>query len=1084
MRPTTLFGIIILALLSIPAVSAVECVEGEICDLGIIADPTPNITVDFNEHPIFLITNPPLLYDIDGNNYSIRASNPTLTSGFHTVWYFEPESYLINNTYYFFIYAVDDDENEVNITAQFVVDAPYMDIRLVEPRLGISTSRVFNITVETEFATDCKLGPYGFMEYPNLLDWFSALGREFDGYPEDSILHEVKNFSDVNPPGNPLRYIILCNQSGRIHPKSLYLGYDGSAPSVNVGVRPDPLVDPGNRQVEVTVATDDHSLCRYGHNHSRMMDITPYDSTDYYAYRTQHVFNISYNFITASYDLYPGPWDFPLFVACENLAGLEGNASRNIRVDFTQPLTITLLSDKYSTERAYKLEVQTNMQANCSYELDGTTNFLYNPSEQQYLYHYRDLSLDEGRHDIDVVCLDLFNTEGRASFTIVIDRTAPSRPDIDAKDPTCSLSRMRAEFEANDTLSDIYRFNYTITGPDVDMDWELSSKNDNPERIEVDDLDLEEDEDYKWRVKAIDRAGNEGPIAEETVLATSSSAPACDDNPPSVKVNKWKDDGDTYANLTCRDAETACADNFIYGLAKKRVNCEPEETRGYADDPILIEESYYLCYDAYDIRENHVGGIEFIKVTVDEEDDTCENGVLDGDETDIDCGGLCPELCEDGDDCLYDIDCYSSYCDQNNTCATPSCTDGVRNGDETGIDCGGSCPDACGAGGECETALDCDDGYLCQFNECVRDRALDTDGDGIPDYWEEEYFDCIDCADPDDDPDDDGHTNLEEYLGDTDPTDPTSHPEDESNLFALILLILGIILVLAGAGYLLYDQYRPKEETGYEEEQIALQNELGARPSTGTKEEEEPIPLEDTESYLKKKKVSRDRQKRKLLSAFEDEEPSKEKPSEQEGESGQGKENKDEIDLLAAKKETDKEEKKPFPKKQAGKGTQRASTAKKQENMTREDVQKDVFAELEGLAKGRKGKPEPKRKGAKTSPETSKPPTGKTPQKEQKMSQQDVFDKLAELSGKSSEHIQDVMGDKKRISAKDMVNIFADVSSKKQLDTDVFKAILSQLLSGQKISRRAVSDILFEFLDQELLAKQEVTAIMKELNLI
>lgn len=48
---------------------------------------------------------------------------------------------------------------------------------------------------------------------------------------------------------------------------------------------------------------------------------------------------------------------------------------------------------------------------------------------------------------------------------------------------------------------------------------------------------------------------------------------------------------------------------------------------------------------------------------------SCFDGVQNGDETGVDCGGSCV--------------------------ACPTCTDGVQNGDETGVDCGGSCPTTC-----------------------------------------------------------------------------------------------------------------------------------------------------------------------------------------------------------------------------------------------------------------------------------------------------------------------------------------------------------------------------------------------------
>ena len=52
---------------------------------------------------------------------------------------------------------------------------------------------------------------------------------------------------------------------------------------------------------------------------------------------------------------------------------------------------------------------------------------------------------------------------------------------------------------------------------------------------------------------------------------------------------------------------------------------------------------------------------------------SCTNGIQDGTETGVDCGGTCPDTCE----------------------AEPTCSDGIQNGDEEGVDCGGSCPNAC-----------------------------------------------------------------------------------------------------------------------------------------------------------------------------------------------------------------------------------------------------------------------------------------------------------------------------------------------------------------------------------------------------
>ena len=101
---------------------------------------------------------------------------------------------------------------------------------------------------------------------------------------------------------------------------------------------------------------------------------------------------------------------------------------------------------------------------------------------------------------------------------------------------------------------------------------------------------------------------------------------------------------------------------------------------------------------------------------------TCDDGVQNGDETGVDCGGSCAPCatCDDGvqNGDETGVDCGGSCA----PCAT--CDDGILNGDETGIDCGGSCP-ACiscndgiqngdetgiDCGGSCAPCATCDDG--------------------------------------------------------------------------------------------------------------------------------------------------------------------------------------------------------------------------------------------------------------------------------------------------------------------------------------------------------------------------------------
>ena len=100
---------------------------------------------------------------------------------------------------------------------------------------------------------------------------------------------------------------------------------------------------------------------------------------------------------------------------------------------------------------------------------------------------------------------------------------------------------------------------------------------------------------------------------------------------------------------------------------------------------------------------------------------TCDDGVMNGDETGIDCGGSCPTVCPTCDDGIMngtetDVDC-------GGTCqACPTCNDGIMNGDETGVDCGGTTCAACptcddGNLNGSETGIDCG-GPDCAACEC------------------------------------------------------------------------------------------------------------------------------------------------------------------------------------------------------------------------------------------------------------------------------------------------------------------------------------------------------------------------------
>ncbi|MCK5774342.1 MAG: hypothetical protein KAH57_11185, partial [Thermoplasmata archaeon] len=77
--------------------------------------------------------------------------------------------------------------------------------------------------------------------------------------------------------------------------------------------------------------------------------------------------------------------------------------------------------------------------------------------------------------------------------------------------------------------------------------------------------------------------------------------------------------------------------------------------------------------------------------------------------------------------------------------------------------------------------------------------ADDQDEDGMSDIWENENgLDSSDPADASLDPDDDGYTNLVEYLRETDPNvadrDPAGKYNEETSYLTLAILLLIVVL--------------------------------------------------------------------------------------------------------------------------------------------------------------------------------------------------------------------------------------------------------------------------------------------------
>ncbi|HEX3850859.1 MAG TPA: hypothetical protein VHW01_07815, partial [Polyangiaceae bacterium] len=100
---------------------------------------------------------------------------------------------------------------------------------------------------------------------------------------------------------------------------------------------------------------------------------------------------------------------------------------------------------------------------------------------------------------------------------------------------------------------------------------------------------------------------------------------------------------------------------------------------------------------------------------------SCSDGVTNGSETDVDCGGACP-ACRAGQSCRADGDCDSTHCELG-ICQSASCDDGIANGSESDIDCGSSCT-PCADSKMCHDENDCKS-EVCNAGVCQQPTCTD-----------------------------------------------------------------------------------------------------------------------------------------------------------------------------------------------------------------------------------------------------------------------------------------------------------------------------------------------------------------------
>ncbi|MBT6773916.1 carboxypeptidase regulatory-like domain-containing protein [Candidatus Woesearchaeota archaeon] len=689
-----------------------------------------------------------------------------------------------------------------------------------EEQWGISNQPVFTFQFFTKVpTTECRIDFSPEFDYDALpVHKNKEINADkkylFDNFPESIFTSYPDSCSGDDSSCVKTVYVKCKDLDGKIGPETkIFLEYDSTAPEITAAFAdPDEIFE--GVTTELFVDTDDKTLCKFSDD-SEGAGSQEYGNMEYSFPGTidkilnlnhQEIFNINFIGPTKQYSLY---------TQCTNgAADLSLTEQINFSVDYSQAgyiLENTLLPSAYIWGQNITISVGTSKNAFCKYDFnsEGYKPFI-NPENQQI--HTADISIsEEGQYIIPVKCVMGDHTiSGEIKFTY--DLTAPTVTNIEDGNLTCgreeinlivntdeindiggyvyqvynqgkdfevvkkeeqkksklaALANFAAKIENNKSVKK--EINKTVSAPKAVNPGKVGAMVLNGEAgpespLKIPTAELILGNYYTVKVKVIDGAGNEGEFYESDGIAVvNQSYFACQEK-KAPEVTFTLNNSlctSTMVEMTCQD-NSGC-DNFLYGKSGTKELCNTTEI--YTGKKITFNTNGWICYSVSDYQnETHKDSkqISF--------DDTDGDKVLDS-------------------------------CDQ--------------------------CPET--ATGKIVNDLGCADNEVSE--EEIKE---DSDGDSLPDKWEKSYaaFDCLldytnqdsddnGVIDSEEDYDLDTINNYQEYLFGNNPcladaplTDlteepsapysPPTLPAGGDNTLATIFLLLGIMMVFGGIGYLVY----------------------------------------------------------------------------------------------------------------------------------------------------------------------------------------------------------------------------------------------------------------------------------------
>ncbi|MEK6950331.1 MAG: carboxypeptidase regulatory-like domain-containing protein [Nanoarchaeota archaeon] len=629
----------------------------------------------------------------------------------------------------------------------------------------------------------------------------------FSPFPNNS---GASPYSEIG--GVKALYVKCKNLDGEVGPQQkMNLEYDPSPPIITKAETEPPLLLEGTK-VDVVAETDDKTLCKYsdlGHDQYTLMnfafpgaegEVAGADPSLPLILHTKHRRGFNVNTFTGLTK------DFTLTTMCRNAAGdFSELRTINFTVDYRQVggLTSVWPDGDYLPFTSLNVTVQTSKSALCEWRDNGQHILMAVTGDKVHTQEF--YGLTEKYHQIPLRCtLGDHQVEATSRFTI--DLTPPNITKMEDGNLTCGSPALQIFIYTGEQNVSNYLYQIYDLGLQISSTPELTTFISNKTAtslaslpsssktiggtlggtfilngswsaglpLEIPVASLNESHKYKARVQVQDRAGWLSlPAESDGVLVTSSNHTLCKQAAaPVIDIVLNESSSCTSINAELHYQDAVGVSKIKYGQHASLNSCVANQN--YLGQQLAFTSNGWLCYTAENYAGKNISGSRQISFT-----DADSDGISDRTSCD-----LCP---------------------------------------------------ATGAG-DVVDAQGCADGQTPEFN-----RSIDFDNDGLPDYWEKMYH-ATECqldfmkadsntdgiADGQEDYDQDAFGNHDEYRKAQDPCrfdapvkidqepgeeKPKKEPGEpsflqKSNYLAWILLIMGLVMVAAGTGYLIIYYYK------------------------------------------------------------------------------------------------------------------------------------------------------------------------------------------------------------------------------------------------------------------------------------